>query len=397
MSYELELVNNIRFIAMKSQSISPILAQYIVDKTMKIINCNVNIMNNHGEIIGSGDTQRIGELHEGAVLAISQGRVVTIDNPTAKKLKGVKPGVNFPLKLKKEIVGVIGITGEPAQIIQFAELVSMTAEMMMEQALSFNQQSQENRLKEEFILSIIQSDKTLSNINEWSRKLNIDLSLAYVAVIIEIESGQLGIQTAMEELQQIRNELETLTKLVAIKSLTEIVILLPALNKFNRWDFSEHKAKLEKLVSHTKLLSQFAIKISLGKYFHQGNDTIARSYQTAKTALEIGKKRLPDCRNYYYQDLILPVLLDGLNQDWQAEELLSPLNKLKASDTNGLLQNTLETWFFNNLHNSNTAKNLFIHRNTLEYRLNNIAKLTGLDLSKFDDRVLLYIALQLDK
>ena len=131
MSYELELVNNIRFIAMKSQSISPILAQYIVDKTMKIINCNVNIMNNHGEIIGSGDTQRIGELHEGAVLAISQGRVVTIDNPTAKKLKGVKPGVNFPLKLKKEIVGVIGITGEPAQIIQFAELVSMTAEMMM--------------------------------------------------------------------------------------------------------------------------------------------------------------------------------------------------------------------------------------------------------------------------
>lgn len=382
---------------MKSQSISPILAQYIVDKTMKIINCNVNIMNNHGEIIGSGDTQRIGELHEGAVLAISQGRVVTIDNPTAKKLKGVKPGVNFPLKLKKEIVGVIGVTGEPAQIIQFAELVSMTAEMIMEQALSFNQQSQENRLKEEFILSVIQSDKTLSNINEWSRKLNIDLSLAYVAVIIEIESGQLGIQTAMEELQQIRNELETLTKLVAIKSLTEIVILLPALNKFNRWDFSEHKTKLEKLVSHTKLLSQFAIKISLGKYFYQGNDTIARSYQTAKTALEIGKKRLPECRNYYYQDLILPVLLDGLNQDWQAEELLSPLNKLKASDTNGLLQNTLETWFFNNLHNSNTAKNLFIHRNTLEYRLNNIAKLTGLDLSKFDDRVLLYIALQLDK
>jgi len=61
------------------------------------------------------------------------------------------------------------------------------------------------------------------------------------------------------------------------------------------------------------------------------------------------------------------------------------------------LQNTLETWFIHNLQNNNTAKALFIHRNTLEYRLNNITKLTGLDLSKFDDRVLLYIALQLDK
>ena len=382
---------------MKVQSISPKLAQYIVDKTMQIINCNVNIMNNHGEIIGSGDLERIGELHEGAVLAISQGRVVTIDNPTAKKLKGVKPGVNFPLKLKDEIVGVIGVTGEPNKIIQFAELVSMTAEMMMEQALLLNQLSQDNRLKEEFILSIIQSDNTMANITEWSRKLNIDLSLPYVTVIIEIESGQLGIQTAMSELQQIQNELETITKLVAIKSLTEIVILLPALNKFNRWDLAEHKTKLEKLVSQTKLLSQFKIKISLGNYFHQGNDTIARSYQTAKTALEIGKKRFPHCRNYYYQDLILPVLLDGLNQDWQAEELLSPLNKLKASDKNGLLQNTLQTWFIHNLQNNNTAKALFIHRNTLEYRLNNIAKVTGLDLSKFDDRVLLYIALQLDK
>lgn len=382
---------------MKVQSISPKLAQYIVDKTMQIINCNVNIMNNHGEIIGSGDLERIGELHEGAVLAISQGRVVTIDNPTAKKLKGVKPGVNFPLKLKDEIVGVIGVTGEPNKIIQFAELVSMIAEMMMEQALLLNQLSQDNRLKEEFILSIIQPDNTMTNITEWSRKLNIDLSLPYVTVIIEIESGQLGIQTAMSELQQIQNELETITKLVAIKSLTEIVILLPALNKFNRWDLAEHKTKLEKLVSQTKLLSQFKIKISLGNYFHQGNDAIARSYQTAKTALEIGKKSLPHCRNYYYQDLILPVLLDGLNQDWQAEELLSPLNKLKASDTNDLLQNTLQTWFIQNLHNNNTAKALFIHRNTLEYRLNNIAKVTGLDLSKFDDRVLLYIALQLDK
>ena len=257
---------------MKVQSISPILAQSIVDKTMRIINCNVNIMNNRGEIIGSGDLERIGELHEGAVLAISQGRVVTIDSPTAKKLKGVKPGVNFPLKLKEEIVGVIGVTGEPTKIIQFAELVSMTAEMMMEQALLLNQLSQDNRLKEEFILSIIQSDKTVSNITEWSRKLNIDLSLSYVTVIIEIESGQLGIQTAMSELQQIQNELETLTKLVAIKSLTEIVILLPALNKFNRWDLTEHKTKLEKLVSQAKLLSQFKIKISLGNYFHQGND-----------------------------------------------------------------------------------------------------------------------------
>jgi hypothetical protein len=44
-----------------------------------------------------------------------------------------------------------------------------------------------------------------------------------------------------------------------------------------------------------------------------------------------------------------------------------------------------------------TSKALFIHRNTLEYRLNRISELTGLDLGSFDDRLLLYIALQLDE
>ncbi|OCG38569.1 sugar diacid recognition domain-containing protein [Gilliamella sp. Gris1-4] len=384
---------------MKSVSITPQLAQYIVERTMKIIDCNINVMNSRGEIISSGDLERIGEIHEGAMLAISQQGVVTIDNPTAKKLKGVKPGVNFPLKLNEKIVGVIGITGEPTKITQFAKLVCMSAEMMMEQAFLLNQLSQDIRLKEEFILSIIQSDNKVPNLSEWSRKLNINLSLAYVAVIIEVDSGQLGIETTMSELQYIQNELQIITKnkLVAIKSLTEIVMLIPALNKFNRWDLNEHKSKLKKLVSYIKSSCQFSVRISLGKYFSQGIDRIARSYQTAKIAMLIGKKRTPECRHFYYQELILPVLLDGLNHDWQAEELLLPLKKLKLSDHNGILQKTLTTWFDHNLHNNKTADALFIHRNTLEYRLNNIAKLTGLDLTKFDDRVLLYIALQLDK
>lgn len=43
------------------------LAQEIVTRTMRIIDCNVNIMDSKGYIIGSGDPERIGELHEGAL------------------------------------------------------------------------------------------------------------------------------------------------------------------------------------------------------------------------------------------------------------------------------------------------------------------------------------------
>ncbi len=80
-----------------------------------------------------------------------------------------------------------------------------------------------------------------------------------------------------------------------------------------------------------------------------------------------------------------------------ANELARPLARLKAMDNNGLLRRTLAAWFRHNVQPLATSKALFIHRNTLEYRLNRISELTGLDLGNFDDRLLLYVALQLDE
>lgn len=384
---------------MNSYSLNPKIAQQIVERTMKIIDCNINVMDAHGCIIGSGDLERIGELHEGAMLAISQKRTVSIDSTMVKGLQGVKAGINLPLKLNDRIVGVIGLTGEPSDIWQFGELVRMSAEMMMEQTHLLQELSYDNRLKEELVLTLIEKETLPSSMAQWVKRLDIDLKSPLVVGIIEVDSGQLGIDTAMSELQNLQSQIQILSKhnLVAIKSITELVMLIPALNRYRRWDLLEHKKKLEQLIVTIKNTTQLDIRISLGNYFDQHPYPLIKSYQTAKTTMLIGKQKMPNIRNYYYQELILPVLLHELSYDWQAEELLLPLKKLRQGDNNGVLQNTLQTWFKNNVHNGDTANELFIHRNTLEYRLNKIAKLTGLNLAKFDDRLLLYIGLQLNK
>lgn len=384
---------------MNSYSLNPKIAQQIVERTMKIIDCNINVMDAHGCIIGSGDLERIGELHEGAMLAISQKRTVSIDSIMVKRLQGVKAGINLPLKLNDRIVGVIGLTGEPSDIWQFGELVRMSAEMMMEQTHLLQELSYDNRLKEELVLTLIEKETLPSSMAQWVKRLDIDLKSPLVVGIIEVDSGQLGIDTAMSELQNLQSQIQILSKhnLVAIKSITELVMLIPALNRYRRWDLLEHKKKLEQLIVTIKNTTQLDIRISLGNYFDQHPYPLIKSYQTAKTTMLIGKQKMPNIRNYYYQELILPVLLHELSYDWQAEELLLPLKKLRQADNNGVLQNTLQTWFKNNVHNGDTANELFIHRNTLEYRLNKIAKLTGLNLTKFDDRLLLYIGLQLNK
>ncbi|SUX68972.1 carbohydrate diacid transcriptional activator CdaR [Citrobacter braakii] len=95
------------------------MAQDIVARTMRIIDTNINVMDARGRIIGSGDRERIGELHEGALLVLSQGRVVDIDDAVARHLHGVRQGINLPLRLEGEIVGVIGLyrrAGTSAQV-----------------------------------------------------------------------------------------------------------------------------------------------------------------------------------------------------------------------------------------------------------------------------------------
>ncbi|WP_439234451.1 CdaR family transcriptional regulator [Lonepinella koalarum] len=371
------------------------LAQKIVQRTMDIIDCNINIMDAKGRIIASGDADRIGEIHDGALLALSQGRIVDIHDAVTHSLHGVRPGINLPLRLDGQIIGVIGLTGEPTSLKEFGKLVCMTAEMMLEQARMSELLAQYTRLKEELILNLIHADGITPSINEWANRLKVNLSLPRVACIIEVDSGQFGLentQAELKNLQQLLKEPER-DNLVAILSLTELVILKPALNPYGRWDLPWHIERIKQLVSRMNKEASLNVRIALGHYFPDDPNNISLSFHTAKTTLQVGKSRFPNQRIYHYQDLVLPVLLNQLKDDWQKKELERPLKKLRIMDTNGVLLKTLSHWFENHMQSVATAKSLYIHRNTLEYRLNKICELTGLDLNRTDDRFLLYMAL----
>lgn len=374
------------------------LAQKIVERTMSIIGCNVNIMDAKGTIIASGDAERIGQTHDGALLALSQERTIDIDEDT-KNLHGVKPGINLPLRLDGETVGVIGLTGNPLHLKEFGKLVCMTAEMMLEQAQLFEMLAQDARLKEELILNLIAAEAVTPAMTEWANRLGIDLSTPRVVCIIEVDTSHLDIEAISNELHNLQNLLNHPERdnLVAILSLTQIVILKPALDAYGRWDVHNHMERVHLLVSRMNKQTSLNVRIALGNYFAESGaaNSIALSYQTAKTTLEVGKRRSPGQRIYNYQELVLPVLLNQFKDGWQRRELERTLDKLKQADKNGLLTKTLLVWFGHNMHAAATAQALFIHRNTLEYRLNKIAELTRLDLSQTDDRFLLYIAVHM--
>ncbi|HAY11596.1 MAG TPA: transcriptional regulator CdaR, partial [Thauera sp.] len=131
------------------------LAQSIVDRAMQILRTNVNVMDERGLIIASGDRTRIGTRHDGALLVLAQARTIEIDEAMASRLQDARAGINLPLRAEGRVVGVVGLSGDPAAMREHAELVRMAAETMLEQAQWLQTLARDERLRDELVLQLI--------------------------------------------------------------------------------------------------------------------------------------------------------------------------------------------------------------------------------------------------
>lgn len=118
-----------------------VLAQKLVKRIMKQLGYNVNIMNENGIIIASGDSNRIGHFHEIAYKIINERLDIVSVAQNDSYYIGVKPGINMPIYYGNKIIGVVGITGEPEKIKDFSYIVRLAVETMVEHEL-YKQQIQ---------------------------------------------------------------------------------------------------------------------------------------------------------------------------------------------------------------------------------------------------------------
>ena len=125
--------------------------------------------------------------------------------------------------------------------------------------------------------------------------------------------------------------------------------------------------------------------------------SLADSYKEAQTAIDVGKVFDTEKSIINYENLGIGRLIYQLPTTL-CEIFLSEIFKKNSIDS--LDQETLFTinkFFENNLNVSETSRKLFVHRNTLVYRLEKIKKLTGLDLREFDHAIVFKVALMVRK
>lgn len=364
-------------------------ARQIVQRAMSIIDYSVNVMNEHGVIIASGDPRRLHQRHEGAVLALTENRMVMIDEAVAGRLKGVKPGINLPIIFRQRMVGVIGISGEPDKVQAYAELVRMAAELILEQAEMLEQNQWEKRYREQLTSQLIAQQGSAASVASMAAYLGLDLTLPRIALIVSLREQEHAHQRDLVEILS-NHSRETL---VTLHGFERVVVLLPLnLAHSDDREVTARKA-LRKL--YALLQPRFSLNIYVGGIF-EGLNGLQRSYLSAQAMQETALRQKLTQPVMFYQDHFLTVLLNDFAGSWQAGELSSAWQTLRQADTKDVLCHTLRCYFVQNCDLSQTSKQLHIHVNTLRYRLQKIEAITALKINELNAILQLYIGMKIE-
>ncbi|MFJ5769067.1 CdaR family transcriptional regulator [Psychrobacillus sp. NPDC093180] len=349
------------------------LANQIVEQTMLRLHRNINVIQTNGMILASGDRLRVDSIHEGAVVVAETREPLLITDENNHLFPKTKPGINLPIFFQQELVGVIGITGDPSEIEEVATLVQLTTEMMVYQALIASEREWERKMQEIVFKELMSGQPLQKVIFERINKIGFQNKPPFHTIMIELDPESKSYQTI---LQGIEHFFHHDSILVGHYQLKEHFILTSGLNE---------KAFQRKIVQLANILKKYnALPISIGKIVHS-LDQVHHSYQTAKIALEYGQA---DRSIIYFEEVELYSLLKKRD----SQEAKNFTNRIVGALDEKLLF-TLHTYFKCNQQLAVCAKNLEIHRHTLTYRLKKIHDLTGYNPTLFQDAIVLQIAL----
>lgn len=239
--------------------------------------------------------------------------------------------------------------------------------------------------KDNFIKNLLLDNLLLVDIYNRSKKLRIDTDVRRIAVIIELNNDK-----ELNGLEIVRGIYTGKTKDFITAVDEKSVIVVREVKENENYDALTKSCKGLLDMLHSEGLTN--CRIALGTIVHEIKD-VSRSYKEAKMALDVGKIFYNERAIVAYSNLgigrliyQLPVplckmfikeIFDGKSPDDLDEETLTTINK----------------FFENSLNVSETSRQLYIHRNTLVYRLDKLQKSTGLDLRVFEDAITFKIAL----
>lgn len=319
----------------------------IVNELSKLIKEQVIVTNQEGIIKASTEGNRVGEFHEGSLLAMRTQNIIHMNEEESKNLKGVRPGMVFPIIIQNEAIGVIGVTGNPQQIAPYGMLVKKIAEMLITDFIN-----QRDHLQKERFLYDLLHELSVNAFHIQVKELNLDINNHYQIMLVD------GI--SKEE------------------------IMLPTEGMIYT---AIHENQFAILVE-TKFTEQFLqrfqdVKIAIGGSYSL--QKMKQSYEEALYTLTYCSELKPVV---YESELLIELLVADISRD-HAIKFVTRLFGELLNDR--FLFEHIKLRILTDLTLTEMANELHIHRNTLNYRLSKIEEIIGFKLNDSKGRTNLYV------
>jgi carbohydrate diacid regulator len=348
------------------------LFQGLIHQMRDTMDCVIGVVDNTATIIACSDLSKIGTINEFVSLDLGDSHDVFVRDGFTYKPFGshIKPDY---------AVFVEGIDDNAAK---YANIMAITLS-------SIKQYYDEKYDRNNFIKNVVLDNVLPGDIVVKARELHFNSDVTRVVLLIRIISSN-----DVSAYEVIQNLFPDKTKdFVFTITETDIVLVKEVKSGIDSKDLE----KLARSISDT-LSSEFYTRVNVGiGTCVMGIKELARSFKEAQLSLEVGKVFDTDKVIVSYDNLGIARLIYHLPTTL-CETFLSEVFKrgsIESLDHETLF--TIQRFFENNLNVSETSRKLFVHRNTLVYRLEKIKKLTGLDLREFDHAIIFKIALMVKK
>ena len=348
------------------------LFQNLVQQIKEIIHCEFGIADEGGVILACSDEKKVGKVIPAAPEIVeSKERFVVIDGITYHKIY---------IKNKLEFIAYIASAEDNST--KYLSLISINV-------TNVKAYYEEKFDKSNFIKNIITDNVLPGDVPFRARELHLAYNAYRVVFLVKTEKSK---DMHSHEIVQSLFPNKARDFVIALDS--ENTVLVKELKSNDDHKDIDKTARI--IIDTLSAESMVKVSIGIGTVVDNLRD-IGRSFKEAQTALLVGGIFESDKSIINYNNLGIGRLIYQLPTTLCKLFLREVFSEkaYESLDSETLL--TIQKFFENNLNISETSRQLYVHRNTLVYRLDKIQKITGLDLRKFDDAITFKVALLVKK
>lgn len=369
--------------------------QSMVENIGVLIQHDVVICSREGVIIAASRKSRVGLFNTKVKEMIENGTEMHIVATNCTD-KSFRPGVNLPVRYQGAAIGAVGITGEPEEVKVFCRIVQSFVEQQLVELTRERSRAIQRQVLNNFVHSWVFRDlhQDDTEFDFRSRSLGINTHIPRIICVIDCKDGNLHSANADQFCGDVQQHIEKFLKdlsrqhVVAIMG-SEIVVLLSATN------ISTAKELMKTVQLDVQRSFGVTCAIGIGSLSRAQSETKI-SYEAAKQACE-ASRNTPDREIFAFDLYDMDLLVSTLDRHYKQRIYNYTFREYKTDAQIAESVSLLQAYIDTNRSISKTADALFLHKNTVQFRLGKICELTGYDPRNTRDLTFLYTIVLIHK